>query len=110
MAFKAAFIAHAPDADPTKHRCMIDTPRFKMFAVVVENQEQAVAECKSLVETEGVHSILLCPGFTHTNIAEIVETVGEDVSVCVSRGDGPSSRVVAEVMKREGWFSPKEEG
>jgi hypothetical protein len=104
MAFKAAFVAHAPDADPEKHRCVIETPKYKMIAVVVRNQKQAVRECKDLVQREEVHSVLLCPGFTHADIAEIVGTVGELVSVCVARGDGPSSRVVMEVMRREGWF------
>jgi hypothetical protein len=106
MAFKAAFVAHAPDADPEKHRCVIETPRFKMFAVIVGDQEQAKRECKALIENEGIHSILLCPGFTHRDIAEIADTAGESVSVCVARGDGPSSRIAMEVMKKEGWFAP----
>ena len=105
MAFKAAIVVHAPDADPKKHRCVIKTPKYEMFAVVVRNQGQAIRECEALVRDEGIHSILLCPGFTHRDIAEISEAVGDSVSVCVARGDGPSSRVVMEVMKREGWFA-----
>jgi hypothetical protein len=104
MAFKALSLAHAPDGDPDKHRCVIDTGKYKLFTVVVKDQNQAVEVCRKLVKEEGIHSILLCPGFTHKNIAEISEAVGENVSVCVARGDGPSSRVVMEVMKREGWF------
>ena len=105
MAFKVLFVAHAPDADPEKHRCLIETSKFKLFVRVVKDQAQAVEVCKKLVKDDGIHSILLCPGFTHRNIAEISEAVGKDVGVCVARGDGPSSRVVMEVMKREGWFS-----
>ena len=101
MAFKVVFIAHAPDAEPEKHRCLIETPKYKLFVVVVKDQAQAVAECKKLVKEEGIHSILLCPGFTHRNVAELAEAVGENVSVAVARGDGPSSRVSAEVRKRE---------
>ena len=107
MAFKALFLAHAPDADPDKHRCLIEMSKFKLFVRVVKNQAQAVVVCKKLVKEEGIHSIMLCPGFTHKNIAEISEAVGENVGVCVARGDGPSSRVVMEVMKREGWFAEK---
>ena len=105
MAFKAAFLAHAPDADPEKHRCVIETSKFRLFVVVVKDQNQAVEVCKKLVKEEGINSILLCPGFTHKDVAQIAEAVGEKVGVVVARGDGPSSRVVMEVMKKEDWFS-----
>ncbi len=101
MAFKVVFLAHAPDAEPEKHRCVIETPKYKLFSVVVKNQVEAVEECKTLVKKEGIHSILLCPGFTHGNVAEIVEAVGKNDAVAVARGDGPSSRVSAEVRRRE---------
>ena len=103
MAFKVAFLAHTPDAELEKHRCMIETSKYKLFVVLVKEQEQAVEVCKKLVKEEGIHSILLCPGFTHRNVAEIAEAVGENVGVTVARGDGPSNRVSAEVRKREGW-------
>lgn len=107
MPFKAAFLAHAPDADPKKHRCVVETGKYKLFVVVVKSQDEALRECKSLVEKEGIHAIMLCPGFTHKDIAKIVETVGEKVSVNVARGDGPSTRIAIEVMQREGWFTGK---
>jgi len=105
MAFKVVFIAHAPDAEPEKHQCVVETSKYKLLVKLVKNQEQAVEDCKKLVREEGIHSILLCPGFTHQNVAEISEAVGENVGVSVARGDGPSSKVAKEVMKREGWFS-----
>ena len=107
MAFKVAFVAHTPDAEPDKHRCLIETSKYKLFVVLVKNQGQTVEVCKELVKEEGIHSILLCPGYTHRDIAEISEAVGKKVGVFVARGDGPSSRVTMEVMKREGWFSEK---
>jgi len=105
MAFKVVFIAHAPDAEPEKHQCMVETPKYKLLVRLVKNQEQAVEVCKKLVREEGIHSILLCPGFTHQNVAEISEVVGKNVGISVARGDGPGSKVAKEVMKREGWFS-----
>lgn len=107
MAFKAAFIAHVPDAQLEKHHWMIETPMYRLFVAFVKNQEQAVETCKKLVKEDGVQSFVLCPGFTHKNIAEIAEAVGEGVSINVSRGDGPSSRVATEIMTKEGWFSEK---
>lgn len=87
MAFKVVFLAHAPDAKPKKHR--------------------PVEVCKDLVKEEGIHSILLCPGFTHRDVGQIVKAVGENVAVAVAGGDDPSSRVSTEVRKREDWFPQK---
>jgi biotin synthase-related radical SAM superfamily protein len=105
MAFKVVFIAHTPDAEPEKHQCVIETSKYRLLVRLVKNQEQAVEVCKKLVKEEGIHSILLCPGFTHQNVAEISEAVGKNVGISVARGDGLSGKVVKEVMKREGWFS-----
>ena len=107
MVFKAVFLAHAPDADAEKHRCVIDTGKYKLFVVVVKSQDQAVEVCRKLVKEKGVHSVLLCPGFTYRNVAEIVEAVGENVGVFVARGDSTSSRVSMNIMRKEGWFSIK---
>ena len=90
MPFKVVFLAHAPDADPEKHRSVIDTGKYKLYSVVVKTQA---------VEEEGIHSILLCPGFTHKNISEIVEAVRMKAGVFVARGDGPSSRITALARK-----------
>jgi hypothetical protein len=105
MAFKAAFVASAPDADLEKHRCVVDTGMYKLYVVVVRNHAQALEACRQLVQQEGVHSILLCPGHSHSDVAEIAATVGKDVSVSVARGDNQSGRAAAAVMEREGWFA-----
>ena len=105
MAFKVVFLAHAPDAEPEKHKRMIETSKYKLFVVVVKDQDQAVEVCKKLVTEEGIHSILLCPGFRHRDVAEISDAVGENVGVFIARGDGPSNRVSREVRKREGLVS-----
>ena len=104
MAFKVVFLAHAPDAEPEKHRCVIETSKYKLFSVVVRDQVQVVEECKKLVKEEGIHSVLLCPGFTHRNVAEIAEAVGENIGVTVARGDGPSNKISTEAREREGWL------
>lgn len=104
VTFKVAFLAHTPDAEPQKHQCMIETSKYQLFVRLVKGQDQALEACKNLVKKEDIHSILLCPGFTHKDIAEISEAVGENVGVFVARGDGPSNRISHEVMEREGWF------
>ncbi|MCX6013817.1 MAG: DUF6506 family protein [Chloroflexi bacterium] len=105
MAFKVLFIAHAPDADPKKHKYLLETSMYKLFIRIVKNQAQALEACKNLVKEEGIHSILLCPGFTHKDISEIAGAVGQNVSVSVARGDGPSSKNAVGIMEREGWYS-----
>ncbi len=105
MAFKVVFLAHAPDADAEKHKCVIDTGKYKLFVVVVKNQREAVEVCRKFVRDEGIHAVLLCPGFTHRDVAEIAETVGENVGVFVARGDGPSNRTSLEIREKEGLFS-----
>ncbi len=101
MAFKAAFVAHAPDANPEEHRAVIETSKYRLYVVVVQNQSQAIQVCQRLVEEEGIHAVMLCPGFTHHDVAELAEAVGKDVGVNVARGDGPSTRVAMEVIARE---------
>jgi hypothetical protein len=55
---------------------VIETLKYKLFVVAVRGQDQAVEVCKKLVKEEGVQSILLCPRFTHRDVAEITEAVG----------------------------------
>ena len=106
MAFKGAFIVMAPNADPEKHRASIKTPKFELTAVVVDlmNFDQAVEVCKELVQNEEVQSFTLCPGFTHQAVAKIVNAVGEKIAINVARGDIPGGQIVAEIIKKEGWF------
>jgi hypothetical protein len=110
MPFTALFIAHAPDADPEKHRAVIDTGIYKLFTVVVRDQEQALKVCRQMIAEEGVQSVLLCPGNTHEDVAGIAAAVGNEVSVSVARGDAPSMRAAAKAMEEAGWFAAPAQG
>ena len=105
MAFKTLFLAHAPDAEKEKHKGIIETGIYKLFSVVVRNQKEALEVCGDFVKEENIDSILLCPGFTHKNVAEIAGLAGDGVAVSVARGDGPGSRVSLDARKREGYLS-----
>ncbi len=104
MPFKVLFLAHAPDADKEKHRGVIDTGKYRLFTVVVRNQAEALEVCREFADKEGIDSVLLCPGFTHKDVAEIAEVVGSTVGVSVARGDGPSNRASLAAMERAGYF------
>lgn len=103
MSFNTLFLAHAPDADNTVHRSRIETGMYKLITVIVKNQPEALAVCEELVGKEEIHSILLCPGFSHQDVAEIVKVTDNKAAVVVARGDGPSGRIVQEALQRAGY-------
>ena len=107
MAFRVLVLAHAPDADKEIHQSAIDTGVYQLYSVVVKNQEEAVEVSADFVKNKHIDSILLCPGFRHSDVAGIVQTVGKNVAVAVARGDGPSSRVSQEARIREGYSAKK---
>lgn len=103
MAFKALFIAHAPDADHEKHNSVIDTGTYRLLTYVVKTQEEAIKVSRNIREKEKIDAILLCPGFTHHDVSELFQALEGKVSVSVARGDGPSSKISQAVIQRE-WF------
>ena len=104
--FTALFIAHAPDADPETHRSVIDTGLYKLFTVVVRDQEQAPEISRQMVAEEGVQSVLLCPGHSHEDVGGITAAVGDQVSVCAARGDPRSMSLSVAALKEAGCFAP----
>jgi hypothetical protein len=102
MTFNVLFLALAPEAEPEKHSCMIEMSQFKLVVAIVRNRNQAIKVCNHMIEEEDIHSVILCPGFTHRDVAVIAEELGSKVSVSVARGDGPSNKVVAEARKKAG--------
>ena len=109
MPFTALSLSHAPDADRQIHRSQIDTGMYRLFTVVVKDQAEAVQTCEEFLEQEDIDSVLLCPGFTHRDVAEIVEATRGQVAVCVARGDGPSGRISAAALQRAGYHAARKE-
>ena len=109
MAFKVLTLAHAPDADKARHRSQIDTGMLQLSTVIVRDQAEAVAICQAFMEREGIDSVLVCPGFTHEDVAGIVEATGGRAGVFVARGDGPGARISAAALQRAGYRSAQNE-
>ena len=103
MPFKVLFIAHARDADKEKHRSSIETGSYHLYTVVVKNQDEALEISRDFTDNMKIDCILLCPGFTHTDVAEISKITGGTVAVAVARGDGPGSKISLEARKRAGY-------
>lgn len=100
MTFKVLFMAHSPDADANFHRSVIDTGKFKLWSVVVQDQAEALAVAKSMDAENQIDSILLCPGFTHRDVAEIFAAFDGKVGVSVARGDGLSNKISTQARTR----------
>ncbi len=108
--FIAAMVAMTPDADPARHRSVIDTSLYRLISILVRDEKQAAEVCTELVRGEGVQSFLLCPGFTNKGVGRIAEAVGDGVSVNVARGDGPSNVMARQAMEGAGFFKPRRTG
>jgi hypothetical protein len=101
MAFKVLFMAHAPDAEKEKHKSIIDTGKYKLFSVVVKNQNEAISVAKEMYDREKIESVILCPGFTHTDVSRIFQALQGKVSITVARGDGPSNKISQSIIQKE---------
>ncbi|MBS3782266.1 MAG: hypothetical protein KGY68_06635 [Candidatus Thermoplasmatota archaeon] len=103
MKFRTLFMAHTPEAEKEEHKAKIETEKYVLYVNLVRGQEEALKTAEEYAEKEGIQSIILCPGFTHEDVAEISESL-DDVGVTVARGDGPSGRIAKEAMQKAGWF------
>lgn len=86
MALKAAFIFVAPEADPEKHRAVVQTPAVELTVVGVKDYKAAVEAAEKLVE-EGVAAVELCGGFGIEGTAEVKRAVKGKAVVGVVRFD-----------------------
>lgn len=109
--FKSLFLSGAPDANPEKDKALVKTGLAELEVVLVKHSEfsKILDICKDFADRGG-NAIILCPGFTHEQVAKISETVGESVSVNVARGDGKSAVAARKAMERAGWFNQKGSG
>ncbi|OHW63223.1 hypothetical protein EUAN_00870 [Andreesenia angusta] len=101
MSLNEAYLILVPGVDPSVDRSEILKDNYKCLTVLVNDEEEALSEALSLVETESIHAFVLCPGFTNVGIGKIAGALGENVSVNVARGDGRSTKLVSEIIESE---------
>ncbi|MBC2723750.1 DUF6506 family protein [Desulfosporosinus sp.] len=109
MKFKEAYVILVPEVnsrpfmrvDPAKDRSILDTLKYTCYTILVQNQVQALEECQKLVQEEGVNSITFCPGFTDKDVAQISDIVGENIGICVARGDSNNSNIVSKLIEQD---------
>lgn len=56
-----------------------------------------IEEIGRYCRANSIHSVVLCPGFTHDMVANVSAEVGSNIAVAASRADGPGSAVSAAV-------------
>jgi hypothetical protein len=100
MSFNVLCMVHSPDADPQQHRSLIDTGQYKLFTVVVKDQTQALEVAQVMNAEQPLDSIMLCPGFTHLDVAQLYEALNAKVGICVARGDPPSNKISLRARQR----------
>ena len=101
--FRGGWIFFVPDADPVKHRAVINTGKYIATIVCVRNSDQAVDVSKALVQDDGVQSISLCPAFSHEDVARVAVAVkGTPINIC--RSDSAGFMKEFQEIKKAGWF------
>jgi hypothetical protein len=106
MKFKEAYIVLVPEVDSrpfitvdtAKDRSVLDTEKYACYTVLVQNQSQALEECKKLVEHEGVSVLTFCPGFSQQDISQVRDLVGDNVGICVVYGDSKTNEIVSRLI------------
>ncbi|MEA3266039.1 MAG: DUF6506 family protein [Candidatus Fermentibacteria bacterium] len=98
MKFNTMYVSKWADGDPGDVR-VIETPTFTLHSMTAGDLCDRITEIGKYCRANEIHSIVLCPGFTHSMVAQVAKEVGNDVAVAVSRSDGPGSVVSAMARK-----------
>ena len=86
MGLNAVFMFVAPEADPIKHRTVVETPEVRLTVVGVNNYQEAAKVAKELTE-KGATAIELCAGFGYEGVAVVNNAVKDKAVVGVVRFD-----------------------
>lgn len=99
MSLNEAYLILVPNVDAKLDRSTIKKDNYKCMTVLINNEDEALAVAKELVESEDIHAFILCPGFSNSSVGEISSALGENISVNVARGDGKSTKVVDRIIE-----------
>lgn len=102
MAFKSIFVAISPDADPEKDTARIETPHYVLVSMLAHDAARAIQACRRFHEVEPIDSIVLCPGFTHDQVAAMFRAFDGKVAVAVARADSVSGQLAIAALKKAG--------
>ena len=86
---KFGFIVTGRGLDPAKHRMVMQSDRFEMIAVGIDDPAAGPAVARALVD-EGIELLELCGGFGPVWTARVIEAIGGKIAVG-SVGYGPEA-------------------
>jgi hypothetical protein len=92
MKFNTLYVSKWADGRHQDTR-IIETATFTLHSMVAGDSASRAEVIADYCAKHSIHSVVLCPGFTHSMVAEVAEAVGREVSVAASRADGPGSEV-----------------
>ncbi|MCK5134036.1 MAG: hypothetical protein KAR40_18040 [Candidatus Sabulitectum sp.] len=92
MKFNTMYVSKWADGDPDDVT-VIETPTYTLHSMTAGDSCDRIAVIGTYCRANDIHSIVLCPGFTHSMVAQVTEEVGNNVAVAVSRSDGPGSAI-----------------
>ncbi len=104
MPFRTAFVSLAPDGDANRYKAAVKTEKIEVTIVVARDVGDAVGFVREASSGGLIDAVVLCPGFSHEAVAEVVKAAGNSVGVTVARGDGRSMALAHEAMRKAGWF------
>lgn len=88
------YVSKWVDGDP-QDVTVIETPTFSLHSMVAGDSCNRIEEIGKYCRANNIHSVILCPGFTNSMVAQVTAEVGNEVAVAVSRTDGPGSTISA---------------
>ena len=94
MKFNTMYVSKWMDGDPSDVT-VIETPSYSLHSMVAGDSCDRITEIGRYCRANDIHSVVLCPGFTHAMVAQVALEVGSEVAVSASRADGPGSSVSA---------------
>lgn len=97
MKFNTLYVSKWADGDPADTR-VIQTGSYTLHSMVAGDSSNRCEVISAYCREHSIHSVVLCPGFTHGLVAEVAAALGNGISVAVSRSDGPGSAVTGPVM------------
>ena len=97
MKYNTLYVSKWADGNPDDTR-VIETETYSLHSMVAGDSANRGETISAYCRSHSIHSVVLCPGFTHSMVAEVAAAVGSRVSVAVSRSDGPGAAVTKPLM------------
>ena len=97
--FNTLYVSKWADGKPEDTR-IIETPTYSLHSMIAGDACERTELIADYCTEHEIHSLVLCPGFTHDMVAELSRALKGRTAVAVSRTDAPGSSITAPV-KRE---------